>query len=104
MSKKLYIGNLAYATTEQSLKDTFSQAGNVVSASVITHRDTGRSKGFGFVEMSSEEEAKRAMELFNGKDLDNRKIRVDLAQERSSTGGNGGDFRRNDRPSFSRNY
>lgn len=80
MSKKLYIGSLSYDTTEESLKEYFSGAGTVVSATVITHQDSGRSKGFGFVEMSSEEEAQKAIEMFNGQDLDGRRIVVDEAR------------------------
>lgn len=80
MSKKLYIGSLSYDTTEDSLKEYFSGAGTVESAVVIKHQDSGRSKGFGFVEMSTEEEAKKAIEMFNGQDLDGRRIVVDEAR------------------------
>jgi len=80
MEKKLYVGSLSYNTTEDSLKDLFSKAGTVASANVIMDRMSGRSKGFGFVEMSSEEEAKKAIEMFNGKELDGRNIRVDEAK------------------------
>lgn len=76
MEKKLYIGSLSYDTTEDSLKELFSQAGTVDSASIITDKFSGKSKGFGFVEMSSEEEAKKAIETFNGKELDGRNIIV----------------------------
>ncbi len=85
MSKKLYVGSLSYSTTEDGLKDLFSQAGTVESASVITDKFSGRSKGFGFVEMSSEDEAKKAIEMFNGKDLDGRKIIVDEARPMRKT-------------------
>jgi len=77
---KLYIGSLSYDTTEDSLKDLFSKAGTVNSAVIIIDKISGRSKGFGFVEMSSEEEAKKAVEMFNEKELDGRKIIVDEAK------------------------
>lgn len=80
MENKLYIGSLSYDTTEDSLKDFFAEAGTVSSASIITDKISGRSKGFGFVEMSSEEEADKAMEMFNGKELDGRTIVVDKAK------------------------
>lgn len=80
MSSKLYVGNLSYSTTENGLKDLFAQAGTVNSASIITDRRTGRSKGFGFVEMSSPEEAQKAIDTLNGKELDGRNIRVDEAK------------------------
>ncbi len=80
METKLYVGSLSYDTTEDSLKDFFAGAGTVNSASVIIDRFSGKSKGFGFVEMSSEEEAKKAIEMFNGKELDGRTIIVDEAK------------------------
>jgi cold-inducible RNA-binding protein len=80
MAKKLYVGSLSYTTTEDGLKDFFAGAGTVESAMIILDRMSGRSKGFGFVEMSSDEEAKKAVEMFNGKDLDGRKIVVDEAR------------------------
>jgi RNA recognition motif-containing protein len=94
MASKLFVGSLAWATTDDSLKDFFSQAGTVVSASVIMDRETGRSKGFGFVEMSSDDEAKAAVEQLNGKDLDGRPVVVNEARPReerprgSFSGGN----------------
>ncbi len=92
MAKKLYVGGLSYDTTEGSLKETFAEAGTVESANVITDRATGRSKGFGFVEMSSDEEAKKAIEIFNGKELDGRTITVNEAKpmEDRPRGGGGG--------------
>ncbi len=93
MATKLFIGSLAWATNDDSLKDFFASAGTVVSASVIMDRETNRSKGFGFVEMSSEEEAKKAVEELNGKDLDGRAIVVSEArprEERPRGGGGGG--------------
>ena len=80
MNKKLYVGGLSYETSEQELKDYFAQAGTVDSANVIIDRISGRSKGFGFVEMSSEEEAKKAIEMFNGKDFGGRTLTVDEAK------------------------
>lgn len=80
MSTKLYIGGLAWATTDDTLKAGFSKAGNVVSAKVITDRETGRSRGFGFVEMSSQEEAQAAIEMFDGKEFDGRSIIVNEAR------------------------
>lgn len=93
MATKLFVGSLAWATNDDSLKDFFSAAGTVVSASVIIDRDTNRSKGFGFVEMSSDEEAKAAVDQLNGKDLDGRAIVVSEArprEERPRGGGGGG--------------
>jgi len=80
MSKKLYVGSLSYDTTDDSLKDFFSEVGNVESATVIKDNISGRSKGFGFVEMASEEEAKKAIEDLKGKELDGRAIVVDEAK------------------------
>jgi cold-inducible RNA-binding protein len=83
MATKLFVGSLAWATTDDGLKDFFSAAGKVESANVIVDRDTNRSKGFGFVEMSSDEEAKKAVEELNGKDLDGRPIVVSEARPRT---------------------
>ncbi len=80
MAKKLYVGNLAWATTDESLKNAFSAAGKVSSATVITDKMSGRSRGFGFVEMENDEEATKAIDMFNGKDLDGRKITVNEAR------------------------
>ncbi|HEY5442757.1 MAG TPA: RNA-binding protein [Candidatus Saccharimonadales bacterium] len=82
MATKLFVGSLAWATTDDSLKDFFSAVGTVVSASVIMDRETNRSKGFGFVEMSSDEEAKAAVDQLNGKDLDGRAVVVNEARPR----------------------
>ena len=90
MSKKLYVGNLSFQTTSQDLQDFFGQAGTVESASVIQDRDTGQSKGFAFVEMSTDDEAAAAIEQFNGKELDGRMLRVNEARPRESRGGGGG--------------
>lgn len=80
MAKKLYIGGLPYATTDTELKEAFSQAGAVSSAVVIMDKMTGRSKGFGFVEFDSDEDADKAIDLFNGKDFGGRTITVNVAR------------------------
>ena len=80
MAKKLYVGGLSYNTTEDTLKESFSQAGAVESATIIMDKMSGRSKGFGFVEMSSDEEAQKAIEMWNGKELDGRTITVNEAR------------------------
>lgn len=80
MAKKLFVGGLSYDTTEDALKDTFSKAGTVESATIIYDRKLGRSKGFGFVEMATEEEAQKAIEMFNGKELEGRNITVNEAR------------------------
>ena len=91
METKLYIGNLAYSTTEDDLRTLFAQAGAVVSVALIKDRDSGQSKGFAFVEMASEEGAKKAIELINGKDVDGRSLVVNEARPKE------------DRPSQGRN-
>ena len=90
MAKKLYVGNLAFQTTSQDLQELFAQAGTVESASVIEDRDTGQSKGFAFVEMSTDEEAASAIEQFNGKEVAGRMLKVNEARPRESRGGGGG--------------
>jgi RNA recognition motif-containing protein len=89
MSAKLYVGGLPYAITEQQLQDLFTQHGTVVSAKVITDKYTGQSRGFGFVEMSTPEEAKKAITALNGTQLDGRSLTVNEAkpQENRSAGG-----------------
>lgn len=87
---RLYVGSLSYQTTEQDLADLFGQVGQVLSATVITDRETGRSKGFGFVEMSNDDEARRAIEELNGTMLGNRTIIVNEARERREQGYGGG--------------
>jgi cold-inducible RNA-binding protein len=91
MSKRLYVGNLSYATTEMTLRDLFGQAGTVAEVKVMLDRETGRPRGFAFVEMSSETEASAAVAQFNSRELDGRELKVDLAAER--TGGAGGGAR-----------
>lgn len=93
MGKKLYVGNLPFSATEQVLSTTFAQCGTVESATIITDRDTGRSKGFGFVEMSSDEEAANAISKFNGADYEGRAMTVNEAKPmapRENRGGGGG--------------
>ena len=87
MDSKLYVGNLSYATTEDDLRNLFFQAGTVVSVSLINDRETGRSKGFAFVEMSNQAEAQKAITMFNGYNLANRELRVNMAQPREERGG-----------------
>ena len=82
MGKKLYVGNLSYSTTEGSLRNLFQTYGNVVSAKIITDRDSGVSKGFGFVEMGSDDEASAAINGTNGIDLDGRQIKVNEAMDK----------------------
>ena len=80
MAKKLYVGGLSYNTSEATLKETFAQAGTVETATIIIDKMTNRSKGFGFVEMSTEEEAQKAIEMFDGKELDGRTVKVNEAK------------------------
>lgn len=80
MAKKLYVGNLPYSVTSDSLRDYFAQAGAVTDAVVISDRQSGRSKGFGFVEYEKDEDAAKAIEMFNGKDMDGRKLVVNEAR------------------------
>ena len=90
MSMKLYVGNLNFKTTGEDLQELFGQVGTVESASVVMDRDTGRSRGFGFVEMSSNEEGQKAIEQFNGKDFNGRNLSVNEARPREDRGGGGG--------------
>jgi RNA recognition motif-containing protein len=90
MGNRLYVGNLSYGTTELELRELFGQMGTVADAKVVTDRETGRPRGFAFVEMSSSEEALKAIEQINGRELDGRALTVNEAQERSGGGGRGG--------------
>ena len=90
MSMKLYVGNLAFQTSSSDLQQLFGQAGTVESASVIEDRDTGRSRGFGFVEMSSKEEGEAAISQFNGKEFNGRNLTVNEARPREDRGNRGG--------------
>lgn len=99
MAKKLYVGGLPYSTNDSELKDAFSQAGEVSSAVVIMDKMTGRSKGFGFVEYASDEDAQKAIDMFNGKDFGGRNITVNEARpledrppRRDFRGGGGGGY------------
>jgi len=98
MAKKLYVGGLPYSTTDDQLKEAFAQAGSVASAIIIMDKMSGRSKGFGFVEMSSDEEAQAAIDMWNGKDFGGRTLTVNEARpmeerpRRDNRGGGGGDW------------
>jgi RNA recognition motif-containing protein len=95
MNKKLYVGGLSYSTTDDSLRAAFEQAGKVESANVILDKMSGRSRGFGFVEMSSEDEAGKAIEMYNGKEIDGRKVTVNESRPQKSfqeNRGGGRDF------------
>ena len=99
MNAKLYISNLSYTSTEDSLKEALSEYGEVTSVRIITDRDTGRSRGFGFAEFKNAEDAKKAIDGMNGKEVDGREVRVAEAQEREDRprgggGGSGGGFSR----------
>ena len=93
MGKKLYVGNLAFSLSENSLRDLFGQYGNVESANVIMDRDSGRSKGFGFVEMSSDDEALAAIDGLNGKECEGRALTVSEARPQAPREGGGGGYR-----------
>ena len=90
MSTKLYVGNLSFNTSTQDLQELFAGAGTVESTNIIEDRETGRSRGFAFVEMSSSEEAQNAISQFNGKDVDGRSLTVNEAKPREDRGGAGG--------------
>jgi RNA recognition motif-containing protein len=90
MGKKLYVGNLAYSMSDSSLEQLFAAHGSVQSAQVIMDRDTGRSKGFGFVEMGSDQEAQAAIQALNGKEIEGRALTVNEARPKEGGGGRGG--------------
>ncbi|MEA2692327.1 MAG: hypothetical protein QOJ16_1714 [Acidobacteriota bacterium] len=90
MGTRLFVGNLSFNTTSEELNELFSQAGTCKTATVMTDRATGRSRGFGFVEMSTEEEAQKAISEFNGRDFGGRNLNVNEARERTPGGGGGG--------------
>jgi len=90
MSTKLYVGNLSFDTSAQDLEQLFGESGTVQSASIIEDRETGRSRGFAFVEMSSKEEAKAAISALDGKEVGGRNLKVNEAKPRESNGGGGG--------------
>ena len=90
MSTKLYVGNLSFETSKEDLQEMFAKAGTVESVSLIEDRETGRSRGFGFIEMSSNEEGQAAIATLNGKEIDGRALTVNEAKPRESNGGGGG--------------
>ena len=98
MAQKLFIGGLSFSTSTEKLREVFAQAGAVESAAVVTDRETGRSRGFGFVEMATTEEAEAAVKKFNGHELDGRTLKVELAKPSGlgggARGGSGGAFKR----------
>ncbi len=96
MNKNIYVGGLSYSVTDEQLQNTFSAHGTVESAKVITDRETGSSRGFGFVEMSTQQEAEKAIEALNGTELDGRTLTVNVAKPREdrSRGGGGGNRNR----------
>lgn len=110
MEAKLYVGNLSYTTTENDLQTLFAEAGTVTSVALIKDRDTGRSKGFAFVEMASQAEAENAIKMFNGKSFGDRELTVNIArprEERSSGGfggGRSGGYQNRDRRGGPRRY
>ena len=97
MGKKIYVGNLSFSVTSAELEQMFAAYGTVASATVITDRSTGQSKGFGFVEMSSSTEAQAAIDALNGKDMGGRALTVNEARPRPEGGGGGGGARRGGR-------
>ncbi|HBY93028.1 MAG: RNA-binding protein [Ardenticatenaceae bacterium] len=94
MGTKLYVGNLSYQTTEEDLRELFGAVGEVSSVAVITDRDTGRPRGFAFVEMGSEQAAREAIQQLNGKSVDDREIQVNEARPREDRGSRGSERRR----------
>jgi RNA recognition motif-containing protein len=90
MAHKLFIGGLPFSTSNDRLRELFAQAGAVESATVVMEQDTGRSRGFGFVEMASAEEADAAVKKFNGQDMDGRRLKVEIAKSGGAGGGGGG--------------
>jgi len=99
MNSRLFVGNLSFNTTEEAIRDAFAEFGEVVEAKLVTDRDTGRSRGFAFVEMTSADAATKAIQEMNGARLDGRPLRVNLAEARRDTrgGGGGGGFSRSPR-------
>lgn len=90
--KRLFVGGIPYRTTEEALQEAFAQAGTVVSARILKERETGRSKGFGFVEMETEEAAQAAIDMWNGKEFDGRELIVNIARAEEKRPSNGGGF------------
>lgn len=104
MAMKLYVGGLAYSVTEKELEAVFAEHGTVTSATVIKDRDSGQSKGFGFIEMSDDNEAKAAMAALNGKEISGRSIMVNEARPQEDRRSGGGDSRRSGGGNFRRSY
>jgi RNA recognition motif-containing protein len=94
MAQKLFIGGLSFNTTNEGLREFFAQIGNVTSASVVTDQFSGRSRGFGFVEMATPEEAEQAVRQLNGRELDGRQLKVEMAKSKGSGAGAAGGYRR----------
>ena len=92
MAQKLFVGGIAFATTSERLREVFAQSGTVVSATVVTDQSTGQSRGFGFVEMSTNEEADKAVQALNGRDLDGRSLKVEISKPKTNSGGSGRGF------------
>lgn len=92
MSVRLYVGNLPFTVTEQDLEEIFAQVGTVEASNIVTDRDTGRSRGFAFVQMDTQEAADAAIQNFNGRELEGRTLTVNEARPRESRGGGGGGF------------
>ena len=90
MAQKLFVGGIAFATTSERLREVFAQSGTVVSATVITDQATGQSRGFGFVEMATTEEADSAVQALNGRDLDGRSLKVEISKPKASGGARSG--------------
>jgi RNA recognition motif-containing protein len=89
MAQKLFVGGIAFATTSEKLRELFTQSGTVMSATVVTDQSTGQSRGFGFVEMSTTEEADKAVQQLNGRDLDGRSLKVEISKPKTNGGGGG---------------
>jgi RNA recognition motif-containing protein len=87
MAQKLFVGGIAFATTSEKLRELFTQSGTVMSATVVTDQSTGQSRGFGFVEMSTTEEADKAVQQLNGRDLDGRSLKVEISKPKTNGGG-----------------
>lgn len=102
MSQKLFVGGLSFSTSSERLREVFAAAGTVESATVVTDRATGRSRGFGFVEMQTPEQAREAVSRLNGQDVDGRQIKVEIAKPSDRSGGGGRDERGGGRPRSSR--
>ncbi len=93
MDSKLYVGNLSYSVSEAQLRELFAQAGQIKELTIITDRQTGHTKGFGFVEYETQAEAQKAIEMFNNYDLEGRPLTVNMARPREERGGGGGGYR-----------